>query len=219
MEFKRFDDVQKFITESAAYMAGVCRDVGGECYIGLAGGKTPGPVYEQFSREDIDPRKIHLFQVDERYTPASRTSSNWHMIQTSLVAQRDEEWGSVTTFDVSLPIDEAVQKYEKSLPAAPFDLMVLGVGTDGHIGSLFPNSLALNSTYPVAHTTTDAHVVHDRLTLTPEVMLKAKNILVLLSGEGKRAVFEELQHPTKEINEFPAHMLQDHDNTTIFFVG
>lgn len=217
MEFRTFDDKQQFITESATYMAGVCRAVVGDCYIGLAGGKTPKPVYQLFGQEDIDSKKIHLFQVDERYTSSSSVLSNWHMIQTSLIDARNEPWGSVVTFDTSLPIDEALQTYETHLPETPFDLIVLGVGTDGHIGSLFPYSPALSSTYSVAHTTTDAHAVHDRLTITPVVIRKASHVLVLLLGKEKQAVFAELQSPSKDVRAFPAHVLQEHKNTAVFF--
>ena len=218
MEFRTFDDNQHYITESAKFMAHVCNEKDGVVMLALAGGKTPKPVYQLFGQGDIDSGMIHLFQVDERYTQNDHVSSNWQMIQTSLIAERDEAWRSITTFDTSLSVDEALQEYEKRLPDVPFDLIVLGVGTDGHIGSLFPHSSALSTTDLVAHTTTDVYAVRDRLTITAPVIMKAKKILILLRGEEKKTVYNELVSPTKQTDAFPAHMLQSHADVTVYYL-
>ena len=187
MDFKTFDNKQEFITASAAYIADVCRNTAGDCYIGLAGGKTPKPVYQLFGQEDIDSSRVHLFLTDERYVPHEHSDSNSHMLETSLLKQHEGQWGSVHTFDTALPIDESLEKFDLALNAVPddtFDLLVLGVGTDGHIASLFPGTMKIDTTERVVHTTTGVHAVHDRLTITAPVIMKAKKIFgIIIRGE------------------------------------
>jgi len=220
MNFTIFEHTQAFVKAGATFMADICHDIQEQCYIGLAGGKTPLPIYELFGQERIDATRVHLFLTDERYVSQDDVHSNYYMIKTSLLNPHEKEWGSVHTFDTSLSIDDALRVYTKEVTAVPegaFDLLVLGVGTDGHIASLFPHVEALDTHEVVAHTETDVHPIHDRLTITPAVILKAKHILILLSGEEKQTVFEELQSPTKDVHDFPAHLLQKHDNVTVFF--
>ncbi len=220
MNFKTFDDKQAFVTASAAFMADMCRNVEEYCYIGLAGGKTPKPVYQLFGQEDIDPARVHLYLTDERYVPHNQSESNYHMLETSLLAQHEGQWGGVHTFDTSVPIDNALAKFETALeeiPEGAFDLLVLGVGPDGHIASLFPGTVLLDTKEGAVHTTTDVHAVRDRLTITPQVIMKAKKILVLLSGKEKKRVFDELSLQTSNVSLFPAHLLQTHKDVTVYY--
>ena len=220
MEYKQFDTAQEFVNASAVFMASVCNTSKNDCYIGLAGGKTPVPIYKNFAEGNIDPYRIHIYQTDERYIKKESEDSNYTMLKKSMLMQHEGQWGSVNIFDTSLPMDDALQAFEALLlnvPDGVFDLLVLGVGTDGHVASLFPNTQALDTEALVAHTQTDVHVGHDRLTIAPRVILKAKKICVVLSGEKKRPVYEELHTPTKDIHEFPAHLLQTHDDVTVFF--
>ncbi len=220
MQFKICNDSEELIAESAAFIADVCRSAENDCYIGLAGGKTPKPVYQLFGQEDIDPTRIHLFLTDERYVPHDNAESNYHMIETSLLKQHEGQWGSVHAFDTERSIDDALSQYEvevQAIPEGSFDLLVLGVGPDGHIASLFPGFVVLDTPAHIVHTTTDVHSVHDRLTITAPVIMNAKKVLVLLSGQEKKAVFDELSSQTRNVSEFPAHILQTHRDATLYY--
>jgi len=165
--------------------------------IALSGGTTPTPLYKQL------PQSAIYYQVDERYVPAEDKDSNQKMIHDTFAPQ------NFHNFNTNLPIEECLKKYEEELPEN-FDLIILGIGEDGHFASLFPHQ---NPQGKVAHTQTTTHAIKDRLTLTAETILKSKAILVLL--KNKPTVLEELKNPTKSSEEFPALKLLNHPNLNI----
>ncbi len=174
--------------------------------IALSGGSTPSPLYKALNKEKLNWKNLHFFQVDERYVPPTDENSNNKLIKETLLKNHETNFHF---FDTSLTIENALLKYSKELPLQ-LDLIILGIGEDGHTASLFPNSKALTSKAKVAHTTTTKFAIKDRLTLTFTTILKSKNIIVLL--KNKPAIIEKLKNPTKKL---PAHTLLKHKNLTI----
>lgn len=220
MIFRTFDHKEDFIKQSVLLMTNVCNAPEGDIYLCLAGGTTPIPVYEQCCHEDIPFDRVHLFLTDERYVTQNHSALNASMIQKTISTDL-VPWASVNTFDTELSIKEALDAYEKALRQVPdgvFDLMVLGIGEDGHIASLFPCSPCLDETAPVCHSQSQKHFISDRLTITPPVIMKAKKILVLLSGEQKQPVLEELTRRTRDKRTFPAHLLQQHPDVVVHYL-
>jgi 6-phosphogluconolactonase len=177
--------------------------------IALAGGSTPRPIYERLAADpDIDWRKWHLFWGDERTVPPTDPESNYNMVRSALLDRISQPPGLVVRIPSDLPPDEAALRYEQSVrdlvpygqaaaSSLPrFDMILLGIGDDGHTASLFPGTPAIHETErlvvanPVAaHSTT-------RITFTYPLINAARRILVLVSGEQKaRAVREALTGP------------------------
>lgn len=182
-------------------------------HIGLSGGNTPKNIYKAMSKSS-PVTTFEFYQVDERYVTKNHKDSNQKMIRATLKPKKFHH------FDTSLPIPQGLKKYIKELrkfpgwPKKTFDLCILGIGEDGHVASLFPDSKALTSKAKVAHTTTKKFAIKDRLTITLPVILKSKNILVLLKNKSK--ILQELQNPTKSQQKFPALKLLKHKNLHIF---
>lgn len=223
MTFRTFDTSHAFADAGASFMTDVVKDKRDDrVYLALSGGRTPQPIYEMFSHSMRDVSRIHVYQVDERYVPSGHPDLNACMIYKYLVARHEGMWGDVCFFDTDAPLKQALLVYRHQLSRVPdlrFDLMVLGVGQDGHIASLFPYASALRDIVStVLHTTTAHHFVHDRLTVAPAVIMQARRILVVLQGDEKESVFEELQSPSIPVHAFPAHMLQSHPDVTVHYV-
>lgn len=181
-------------------------------HIALSGGKTVIPFYEALAKSK-DPRfkQTEFYIVDERYVPFSHKESNCGMIKKILISKI--KCKKFHFFDTSLPIEKALKKYKKEVHGKTFDMTVLGIGEDGHFASIFPHSKAIKTKSEVAHTQTEKFAIKDRLTLTPQIILKSKKILVLLKDKPK--VIKELKHPKKTYIEFPTHLLKKHPNLKI----
>lgn len=187
MEILTFNDEQSFIDATLAHIISLNPKT-----VALSGGSTPGPIYKALSKTSLRPT---YFQVDERYVPHDHKDSNYKMIT--------EAGLQLTYFDTSLPIKDSLKDYAKKLPEA-FDLIILGIGPDGHTASLFPHSKALKTQSPVAHTQTTKFAIKDRLTITFPTIMKAKNLLVLLKGKDAKII---------EMN--PAAKLLKHNNLKV----
>lgn len=210
--------------------------------IALSGGSTPGPVYKTLGKGITaanagqgNSALPNFYQVDERYVPRTSPDSNYKLIT---------DCGLKLThfFDTSLPIEKALTKYSTELPKK-LDLIILGIGEDGHIASIFPcqssdtpsrdgdktsnlskkvPSSPLSTNLKTAHTfAPKTSPVKDRLTLTLPYILQAKNILVLLKNKPK--ILKKLSTKSSprftknQIACFPALALLKHKNLTIHY--
>ncbi|MDD5055630.1 MAG: 6-phosphogluconolactonase [Candidatus Peribacteraceae bacterium] len=182
--------------------------------IGLSGGSTPRPAYQLLGQStDIDWTRVTLFLVDERYVSSDAPESNQRMIRETLL-QGPAAAASTIFPDTSLTIDECVARYDQAITLLQPDIVLLGMGGDGHIASLFPPlpEEAFGSS-SVIHTVTDQFAVHDRISVTLPVLKRASQRIFLIAGEKKRTLLEEMQKTKGGIVNFPAKALFD-DRTT-----
>jgi 6-phosphogluconolactonase len=181
----------------------------------LSGGSTPRLLYEELARQPvskrIDWRKTHLFWGDERYLPKNHPESNFALAFQSLVAKVDVPPSNIhRVITENDSANAAAEDYEKTLrhffrppsgsedhPYLPsFDLVLLGLGQDGHTASLFPGDAALEEKYRwvVAVDGASASPPVPRITLTFPVLNKAECVIFLVSGSDKKEVFAEIMN-------------------------
>ena len=230
MEFKTFDSKKLFIKTSAEIIANSCHTKKRTTtHMALSGGSPPAPIYHYFATtlaEHISNARIYASLVDERYVPITSEQSNWYMIKKNfcdpLPAHPNNPLVTVNMIDTNKPIKHAIKNYTKAIkfdlpPDHAFDLVILGIGTDGHVASLFPHSPVLHSNEWIAHTTTENHPIKDRITMTFELIMRAKKIL-LLAGPEKKDILDRLLHGDETIEELPAKKLLGHDDFVIHYL-
>ena len=182
----------------------------------LSGGSTPKKMYEKLVHANLDWSRIHFFWVDERCVPPDHPDSNYRMAADALLDQIDIPSSSIHRIMGELSLNDAARDYENELRLfflnrlPVFDLILLGLGTDGHTASLFPGSTALKEkehwAMGVRHDTPPPPLV-DRVTLTFPVLNAGKNITFLVSGRDKANIVacgfgdpkNPLQIPVQEI--------------------
>jgi 6-phosphogluconolactonase len=163
----------------------------GLCTLALAGGGTPRPVYERMAAPPLANRaawdRVSIYFGDERCVPPDHPESNYRMVHEVLLQHVPIPSGSVHRMEGErTDSDAAARDYERHLPAA-LDVLLLGMGEDGHTASLFPGSPALaertRRVVPVTHPAGTSR----RLTITPPVVEAAGAVIVLVSGANKAA--------------------------------
>ena len=166
--------------------------------VALAGGSTPRPLYEHLAgplRDAIPWEQVHLFWGDERYVPHDDPSSNVQMVREALLADAPMSPGNVHPMptDRDDPEDAAAD-YADTLHAvfpddATFDLVLLGLGGDGHTASLFPDDPTATAMDGVpwvrAVTAPPRYAVRTRLSLTLPALNRARDVFFLVSGATK----------------------------------
>lgn len=167
------------------------------------------------------PDTTHIFLADERYVNSAHPDSNAKLIRTKFKEKNFVD--RLAFYKQGLTSAECVSRYEKILETDNenlFDVVVLGVGPDGHTASLFPNSEALKAEgLTVATQAPKGFAVKDRLSLTFTALKSAKTVLVLLQGSSKKEIFKIITNPETDKHEFPARELLDWDNAHIYWLN
>jgi len=158
----------------------------GSCALGLAGGWTPEPVYRALaSGSSVDWKRVDVFFGDERAVPPDHPDSNYRMIHLALLSRVPIPAGQVHRMEAERPDREAAaREYERSLPPR-LDVLLLGMGPDGHTASLFPGSAALDERHRLVLPVLGAKAPAERLTITPPVIEAARKVAVIATGEDK----------------------------------
>lgn len=221
MDILPFDTTETFVRTASDWIRAVilkAQHEGRTATIGLSGGSTPRPVYVLLSTElGIDWSRVTFFLTDERYVPADHADSNQRMIRETLLTHEARDARTVFP-DTSLPLEACIADYELRIKALSPDLVVLGMGDDAHIASLFP-PVGPEAYGPatVIHTTTDRFAVHDRLSVTFPVLLHAPERLFLIAGATKSSLLTKMQKENEDVSVYPAQYL--FDARTTWMVG
>lgn len=196
------------------------------CRIGLAGGKTPRPLYKLLAQQKFPWHRIELIQIDERYVPETDERSNFRMQNEGLFSHIKIPKANIYRFNTSLPSGESVLDMQKRLKKLRsqrkngeplFDILILGMGKDGHIASLFPHSEGLDSKMLATVTESKNFDVSIRLTLTFKALLDTSEaVIVMRHDREKEKLFSKITKERKDYHEIPVQKIITGMPTKIF---
>lgn len=204
----------------------------GVASIALAGGSTPLALYRQLAEaEGVDWEAIHVFWGDERLVPADDPGSNYHAAHEALLSHVPIPEANVHRVKTELPAASAIADYAEQLrtfaqqhdPGCPspwprFDVVLLGLGEDGHTASLFPGSPA-ESIVPVLPAEAEYQGrPAERVTLTPCVFNHAWRVFFLVSGANKAAAVAAALGPDDDPTRFPAQRIRPEEGEVVWFL-
>jgi 6-phosphogluconolactonase len=171
-------------TEVIAQLIRDAVEARGVCHLALAGGGTPGPIYQRLATTELPWKQVEIWFGDERCVPPDHADSNYRMAKELLLKHIPATVHRMRGEDPDR--EAAARDYAQALPDH-LDVVLLGMGGDGHTASLFPGQ----------HPTGQVAVVNGpkpppwRLTLTDAVIGEARDSVVLVTGENKAARIHE----------------------------
>jgi 6-phosphogluconolactonase len=217
--FADLDGLSHAVSEECVRVATEAVCARGRCLIALSGGHTPERAYQIWSTEYRDKMpwaKTHFFWGDERFVGADDPKSNYRMAREKLfknVSVPQENIHPIRT-DFS-QADEAAQEYEKVLrmfiaeSGPSFDVMLLGLGVEGHMASLFPGSPALSEQKRWVVSVRAPADPPVRISLTFLVLRRARQTYFLVAGAGKQGIVATLRRDAgAETQKLPVAMLR-----------
>ena len=224
-----FDDPEQLAHAAAAKFVEHARETGDRFCVSLAGGNTPRRVYELLATElfsrQINWTKVHLFFGDERAVPPDHTDSNYAMVAEALIPKVAIPPANVHRIPAERGAKESATAYEEHLREffagqtwPRFDLVLLGMGEDGHTASLFPGSNALEETSRWVVATRNVQTGADRITLTLPVFNEANHVMFLVVGEKKAQRLKEALRPTPGADLLPAQAIKPTHGTLEWLV-
>jgi len=213
---ERASDADALARQAAEWIAAqisLVLDQRDRCCIALSGGSTPARAYTLLGQERIPWDRVDVVLGDERWVASDDPSSNALMLRQTLMKQGP---GSAAVFHPVPTIDLAnaeasaaalAELSDRLCTGQPpvFDVMLLGLGDDGHTASLFPGTEATTVTDQWA--TVGRGKGLDRITLTAPVLSAAREVMFLVSGSGKRQALQRLVDPQESPDRTPAKLV------------
>jgi 6-phosphogluconolactonase len=198
--------------------------------IALAGGSTPLLLYERLAQTprtmEIDWSRVNVFWSDERAVPLDHADSNYRMAREALQQLPLPKENVHPMFGHNADLDAAARLYERVIrslvPGTPprFDVVLLGMGPDGHTASLFPHSPALRADDALVVATPRAPLKPQvpRLTFTTTLINAAAEVLVLVAGADKAATVQRVLEGPAEPDALPAQQIAPRNGTLYWMV-
>jgi 6-phosphogluconolactonase len=207
-------------------------DAQGRFTVALSGGSTPRAIYAQLAKEQRDADrlpwdKIHAFFGDERHVPPDHPESNFRMAHEALLGRVSIPANNVHRVRTELAPPRAAAEYEAEIRSIlgvmpggipRFDLILLGLGTDGHTASLFPDTAALTEKRALVCANWVEKLHTHRITFTFPLLNSAGSILFIVGGADKAGILRQvLRHDASEPI-YPAQLVQPSSGSLLWIV-
>jgi 6-phosphogluconolactonase len=196
----------------------------------LSGGSTPRRTYELLAtphwRSQVAWEKVDIFWGDERYVPPDDPESNYRMVQDALLQHVPVPAGNVHRVPTELAPEAATKTYEEEIRRSfgvtssipEFDLIFLGLGTNGHTASLFPGSPLLHETSRLVAAEFVAEAKMWRLTVTLPLLNQGQTVAFLVAGEGKADILREVLTGAFDPDRLPAQLVRPEKGELLWIV-
>lgn len=232
--FPDAEAVSRAAAEELVRLAGEAIAARGQFTVALSGGSTPRRLYQLLAappyRDQVDWARIQVLWGDERSVPPDDPQSNYHMARQALLEHVPIPADHVHRMEAERPDhDPAARAYQDilsrvffgklaavELPA--FDLVLLGMGPDGHTASLFPHTDALGETHRWVMVNRVPQLATYRMTLTAPVLNHAREVLFLVAGADKTARLAEVLEGPSDPTRLPSQLIQPSPGKLVWFV-
>jgi 6-phosphogluconolactonase len=230
--FHIFPDNASFVKGSADFIVDVAAGAiteRGRCTIALSGGGTPKPIYAELARADYRNRiaweKVHIFFGDERCVPPDDVRSNYRMAREAWFAHAPIPSGNIHRIQGEDNPEREALRYEQDIAGLyrsarfpAFDLIVLGMGGNGHTASLFPGTAALRETERWVVAQYVEVMTTWRVTFTAPLINAARHVAFLVEGADKAQMLWNVIEGPHQPDVWPAQLIQPVSGEMHWFV-
>ncbi len=219
---------QKFVEAGAAAV-----NEKGSFSVVLAGGSTPKALYgllvnDPALRAQVPWDKMQVFFGDERHVGPDHPDSNFRMANEAMISKSPLKPEQVTRIKGEYPdADQAAREYELAIRSyfklgdgefPRFDLVLLGMGSEGHTASLFPGTKALHEKRRIAVSNWVGKLLAERVTLTPPAINNAAHVIFMVTGADKAPALTAVLERVYEPDQLPAQLIQPANGTLLWLV-
>ena len=195
----------------------------GRCTVALSGGSSPRGVYQLLGAPAFRTRvrwsEIHFFWGDERHVPPDHPDSNYRMAVEAMLSNVPVPPANVHRMRGEVPdavlgareYEGVIRECIEGMPVPRFDVVHLGLGTDGHTASLFPGSAALEERERVCVANWVATLNAYRITMTLPILNAARAVVFIAAGAGKSTIVQRVLRESAELSLLPAQRVRPSD--------
>jgi len=198
-------------------------------HIALSGGSTPKVVFDELAtnfQSDIDWQGVQLYWGDERCVAPTDDDSNYKMTLEHLISKIDIPKENIHRIKGENEPEYEAHRYgeklSEKLPKAnglpQFDLVILGMGDDGHTASIFPHEIALWDSKHYCEVATHPESGQKRVSLTGKIINNSKVVAFLVTGEGKADKVQEILEKRNGYEKYPASLVRPKSDKVIWFL-
>ncbi len=197
--------------------------------IALSGGNSPKGLFKKMSKKyrDLIPwYRIHFWWGDERCVSPHDAESNYKMTVDYLLSKINIPKENIHRIKGERNPDEEAKRYSEEITSnlnsrneiPVFDLIILGMGGDGHTASIFPNQMELLNTEKICDVAQHPNSGQKRITLSGRVINNANRIFFLVTGENKAMRISEIMNDTDAAKQLPAYHISANSGRLIWFL-
>lgn len=228
MEVKIYKDKQKVAEEFSGYLSDLVK--GKEVFhIALSGGSTPKLIFDVLAaayKDAIDWSKIHFYWGDERCVPPTDEQSNYKMTVEHLFSKIEVPTTNIhRILGEADPTREAMRyanlleiNLDRVADIPQFDLVILGMGDDGHTASIFPHEIALWDAADHCVLATHPDSSQKRVSINGKVINAAKEVIFLVTGSSKAVKVNEIHHRKAGFEKYPASLVNPDSGKLTWFL-
>lgn len=230
MKWTKFADANAAAEACANYIIPVLETAisgAGDATLAISGGSTPKLLFQHMSRRKLDWSRVHLFWVDERCVAPTHEQSNYKLAEEYLIKPARIPQRNVHRVRGELSPQQAARTYEAELiehfrldegEVPDFDVIHLGMGADGHTASLFPGDPLVEDRELIVEAVDVPKLKSWRVTLMPSVLLAAHHSILLVAGQDKAPVLQQVYEDQGDPKKLPILLIARNATRPIWFV-